>query len=145
MNKRFNYKTINIILAYIFLLAAVFITLLPLISMVGTSFKTKAEVLSTSSIIPEHFSIYFYQYVLSASHFLTYLKNSFLIAIAVAVTSTFLAILGGYSLSRYRKKIKALNIYVVFLLAMQMFPVILLIIPLYITFQSMHTLPLHCR
>ena len=50
--------------------------------------------------------------------------------------STFLSILGGYALSRFKKRVKGLKFYTIFLLALQMFPVVQLIIPLYLTFQK---------
>lgn len=122
---------------YIFLSLAVVIVLLPAISMVCTSFKSPDTIMSSLSIFPEKFSLYYYINVLEKSNFLIYLKNSFFVAVTVSACSTLLSIFGGYALSRYRKKVKGIKIYIVFLLVLQMFPVVQLIIPLYLTFQRM--------
>lgn len=124
------------ILPYAGLILVVFVTLLPVASMVMTSLKSPDTILSSNSFFPEEFSLYYYINVLKKSHFLLYLKNSVVIALLVSLFSTVLSILGGYALSRYKNKVKGLKFYIVFLLALQMFPVVQLIIPLYLTFQK---------
>lgn len=122
-------------LPYALLAVAIALTLMPVASMVFTSLKSPETILASKSILPEELSLAHYRNVLSKSRFLVYLKNSFLIALAVSCCSTFVSVLGGYSLSRYLKKVPMLRYYVIFLLALQMFPVIQLIIPLYLSFQ----------
>ena len=92
--------------------------------------------MSSTSFFPEEFSLDYYKNVLGKTHFLTYLINSVVIGVLVSLFSTLLSILGGYALSRFKKRVKGLKFYTVFLLALQMFPVVQLIIPLYLTFQK---------
>lgn len=136
MNRSKLKRWVSAVSPYFLLTLAVFITLLPVISMVSTSFKSPDTIMGSQTILPEKFSLHYYVNVLARSRFLVYLKNSFFVAVSVAVFSTLLSVFGGYSLSRYRKKVKGIKVYIVFLLALQMFPVIQLIIPLYLIFQQ---------
>ncbi len=137
MNQLHIKRKIAVVLPYLLLTLAALLALLPVISMVCTSLKSPETILSSVSILPEKPTLYYYGNVLSKSNFLIYLKNSFFVAIIVALFSTLLSVFGGYSLSRFRKKVKGINIYIIFLLVLQMFPVVQLIIPLYLTFQRM--------
>lgn len=128
---------------YLLLTVSVVLVLLPIISMVFTSFKSPDTILSSKGLVPEKWSLAHYQNVLRKSNFLTYLKNSLMVAAVVSLLSTSISVLGGYSLSRYSRKVRGLRFYMVFLLALQMFPVIQLIIPLYLTFQRLQITNTH--
>lgn len=130
-------RNIISILPYFLILFTIACTLLPIMSMVFTSLKSPANILSSKTLLPKEISFHYYINVLSRSRFLVYLGNSFFIAISVSVCSTLISILGGYSLSRYSRKVKGLRYYIIFLLALQMFPLIQIIVPLYLTFQRM--------
>lgn len=123
--------------AYLALTLAVILTLLPVASMVMTSLNSPETILSSKSFLPEKWSLYYYKNVIEKSNFLIYMKNSLIIGLSVTLFSTFVSILGGYALSRYKNKIKGLKFYIIFLLALQMFPVVQLITPLYLTFQRL--------
>lgn len=123
------------ILPYIALMITLCITLLPVASMVMSSLKSPGTFMSSTSFFPEEFSLDYHRNVLGKTNFLGYLGNSLLIGVLVAAFSTLLSILGGYSLSRFKRRVKGLRFYIIFLLALQMFPVVQLIIPLYLTFQ----------
>lgn len=129
-------KVVCGILPYAALILTLSITLLPVASMVMSSFKSPETFMSSTSFIPEEFSLDYYKNVLEKTHFLTYLGNSIFIGVIVSFCSTALSILGGYSLSRFKKRVRGMKFYTVFLLALQMFPVVQLIIPLYLTFQG---------
>lgn len=129
-------KAIYGILPYAALILALFVTLLPVVSMIMSSLKSPETFMSSTSFIPEKFSLAYYRNVLEKTNFLGYLANSLVIGVLVAAFSTVLSILGGYALSRFKKKVRGLKFYTIFLLALQMFPVVQLIIPLYLTFQN---------
>lgn len=137
MNAKKIKKACGKILPYLILTAILFVTLLPVLSMFLTSLKSPDTILSSKSFFPEKVSVSYYAKVIRKSNFLTYMKNSLLIAVVVSFFSTAMSILGGYALSRYKAKVKGMKIYIVFLLALQMFPVVQLIIPLYLTFQKL--------
>lgn len=128
-------KIFGKILAHFLLIFTICVMLLPVASMVMSSLKSPATFLSSTSFIPEEFSLDYYKNVLDKTNFLGYLFNSIVIALSVSVCSTLISILGGYALSRFKNRVKGLKFYVIFLLALQMFPVVQLIIPLYLTFQ----------
>ena len=129
-------KVVCGILPYAAMIFALGVILLPVVSMVMSSFKSPETFMSSTSFFPEKFSLDYYRNVLGKTHFLTYLINSVVIGVLVSLFSTLLSILGGYALSRFKKRVKGLKFYTVFLLALQMFPVVQLIIPLYLTFQK---------
>ena len=135
--KRFKIKHIAYtILPYAALILTLCITLLPVASMVMSSLKSPETFMSSTSFIPEKFSLDYNRNVVEKTNFLGYLANSLVIGLLVAAFSTVLSILGGYALSRFKKRVRGLKFYIIFLLALQMFPVVQLIIPLYLTFQS---------
>lgn len=136
MKKMTPKKVFFTVLPYILLVFAICVTLLPVASMVMSSLKSPETFLSSTSFIPEEFSLDYYKNVLEKTHFLIYLANSLIIGLLVTVCSTTLSILGGYALSRFKARVKGLKFYIVFLLALQMFPVVQLIVPLYLTFQN---------
>ncbi|MBU3875176.1 carbohydrate ABC transporter permease [Faecalicatena sp. AGMB00832] len=129
-------KVVYGILPYAAMIFALGVILLPVVSMVMSSFKSPETFMSSTSFFPEKFSLDYYRNVLGKTHFLKYLINSVVIGVLVSLFSTFLSILGGYALSRFKKRVKGLKFYTIFLLALQMFPVVQLIIPLYLTFQK---------
>jgi len=135
MEKRKGVKVIHTILPYFILALAIFMTLLPVFSMILTSLKTQREIMSSGDFFPNSVSFENYIKTIQKSNFLVYIRNSLMVAITVSVVSTVFAILGGYALSRYRNKVKGLKAYTTFLLVLQMFPVVQLIIPLYLNFQ----------
>lgn len=124
------------ILPYIILIIMLSISMVPLLSMLGTAFRSKETLMTTRTIFPQEWSLYFFKNVLSDKRVLIYFKNSFVVAAVVSMVTVFIAVLGGYSLSRFRKTVKGIKQYSIFLLMLQMFPIIQVIIPLYLTFQA---------
>lgn len=131
-SKKFFYTMFN----YAVLLLIGFIIILPILSMIGTSFKSPEEIFNTTKLFPSKLSWFYYNKVVATGRFLHYVKNSFVIAIIVAGISTLFSILAGYSLARYKNTVKGLKAYVYILLMLQMFPVVLIIVPLYTSFQA---------
>jgi ABC-type glycerol-3-phosphate transport system permease component len=129
-------KRLKIILIYFFLVLIVLVTTMPVITMMATSFKGPDEILSSAFIFPKKPSIFNYNDVLTRTRFSHYLVNSIFVSIAVAILSTIISTLAGYSLSRYSKKLKLLNLSVYLLLIIQMFPALLVIIPMYIIIRN---------
>jgi len=65
----------------------------------------------------------------TATNLTTCIINSFIAAIAVTVISLFVALIAGYVLTRF--KLKGSNGFIVLFLSAQMFPLVLVLIPLY--------------
>jgi ABC-type glycerol-3-phosphate transport system permease component len=75
-----------------------------------------------------------YLYLLNQTSFPTFLRNSLTIAIGAMILSLLLAVPAGYALSRFRSGL--LTTYSVTLFAIQMFPLVLALIPLFVLFRT---------
>jgi ABC-type glycerol-3-phosphate transport system permease component len=110
--------------------------LAPFLWMISTSLKDPAEVvLRDPTIIPRSFAIQNYADAFNRGNFSRYIVNSVVVALAVTFLSLLLATLSGYAFARFRLfggKAILLGI-----LATQMFPAILLAIPLYILIRNL--------
>lgn len=124
-------------LPYVVLIIMLGVAMLPLVSMLGSSFRSRATFMTTRTIWPQEWSLDFYKGVLSDTRVINYFKNSLVVSVTVSLISVIISILGGYSLARYDGKIKGIRFYGIFLLMLQMFPTIQLIIPLYLSFQKL--------
>lgn len=131
-------------LTHTILIIASIIAIFPVLWIISTSFKPYNEVFSTTiNIIPDNFTLENYKYVLSKNDhiFLTWIRNSAIIAISTTVFSVFLSATAAYALSRYKFIGHKATMYM-FLLT-QMFPGALLLIPLYNLMNSFGLLNTH--
>ncbi len=93
------------ICAYIILIIGGIFTLFPFLWMILTSLKTLEEALSpTSSIIPNHFQWHNYIEAFQAAPFLTYLKNSVIVALVSTVFVLITTILAAFAFTKYEFK-----------------------------------------
>lgn len=121
------------------ILFALFLTLFPFYWMVLTSFKFRAELFQLPpDWIPKTPTLKnYYDVLLSVKaerlNFITYFKNSVVVCIAVVALTLILAIPAGYSFSRFRfgGRRTVLNL----VLVSQMLPIVMLLIPFYVTFR----------
>ncbi len=118
------------------------IYLLPLFWMVSTSLKSQSEIFQTPPVlIPEQPQIESYRSALGLPTsrpelYITgtlYFKNSFIIASSTMVLTLLLAVPAAYALSRFNFRGK--TTFMLFLLAAQMLPGVLLVIPLFVLFK----------
>jgi multiple sugar transport system permease protein/raffinose/stachyose/melibiose transport system permease protein/N,N'-diacetylchitobiose transport system permease protein len=107
----------------------------PVIFMALNSFQTTQQMLTSKSVFPEHYSLANYIFLISNTPYLTYLKNSMITSFGAAFLSVFAGLLAGYALSRFSNIF--LGIYSNLLFAIQMFPIILALIPLFILFRPL--------
>lgn len=107
---------------------------LPIITMMLNSLRSTQEILSTKTVIPAHPSLENYTYVTARTNFWRYFFNSTLVAGGGAFFSILAATFAGYALSRFRSPV--LSAYSRGLLMVQMFPIILALIPLFILFRT---------
>jgi multiple sugar transport system permease protein len=112
------------------LLPMIFLSIFPLLVMLSTSFKTSQEVyIPPPTFLPRNATIQNYFDIWQVVPLGTYFWNSLLIGLGSTVASLFLAIPAAYALARYRFVGK--NLYILFLLGIQMFPPIVLILGLF--------------
>ncbi|MFZ1426961.1 MAG: carbohydrate ABC transporter permease [Geminicoccaceae bacterium] len=115
---------------YAAILAYVLFALFPLFWLVKISF-TPGSLLYTEGIRlwPSAATLANYRFVLTGSHFPYFFANSVTVSVATALAVTMLAGAAGYALSRFTFRLKAAIAFL--LLLTQMFPVVMLIPPIY--------------
>lgn len=89
---------------HLIMIAALFITFVPIIWMVSTSLKTRLGFAQhPASLIPTHPTLVNYRYMLTALDNLPiYMRNSFILALGTAAIQVFVASLAGYAFARMR-------------------------------------------
>jgi multiple sugar transport system permease protein len=113
--------------------------LFPVYWMVHSSFRRNPEL----TVMPPNFSLIGatlenYQRILSNAQYLTYYKNSFIVAGATVAICLPVAILAGYAFSRYRFPGRGLLMTGV--LSVQMFPIVAILIALYTFYAQLRLL-----
>ncbi len=122
--------------SYAVLVVAATIAILPAIWIFISSFKVEAEVFSTELelIGPSGITFANYEFLLTRGDFVQWFINSAMVAIAVTIIGVLLAATAAYGLSRYKFRGRSPTLYV-FLVA-QMFPGIILLVPLFRMFTD---------
>ena len=124
---------------YSILLIMTFLIFVPIFWMISTSLKTEAVMFDTPiELIPSEPTLESYKNLWSAYPFLTYLRNSVLVVSAATFFSVSISTIAGYGISRF--KFRGRSFYMSFLLATQLFPSIMLLIPYYKTFKTLNLL-----
>lgn len=115
----------------------VFLTYLvfPLLWMISISLKPTAEIYSgQQTLLPQALTIEHFRQVVSEEKVIRSIGNSFYVGILSSVLAVLIALPGAYALVRYRTP--ANNIILGWILTSQIFPVILIMVPLYILLRS---------
>jgi len=118
----------TILLAFIALIAN-----FPVLTVILNSLRSTNEIMASSSIIPTHLTLGNYVTIVVQSNFLIFFRNSLIVALSGTFVSIIVAGLAGYAMSRFHSKF--LRVYGSSLLALQMFPAILVLIPLFVLFR----------
>lgn len=119
---------------YLPLLLFMILVLFPIYWTFVTSITPESEVIKLPvHYFPQHATFENYTNVWNNNKFGTYFANSFITAGVTVIAVTICAIMGGYSLARYRFRGKKL--FTLVLLLTQMLPSIVLVIPLFKTFM----------
>jgi multiple sugar transport system permease protein len=126
--KQFIVKGLIQIIVLILLIYLVF----PFIWLLSISFKSTPEIVTGGlKIIPENLYFDHYRSIIHDSNL-----NSLLVSILSMTITLLIALPAAYSLVRYKTKIK--NAVLGWILASQIFPAILIIIPLYTVLRYLH-------
>lgn len=113
-------------------------TLAPFYWILITALKTSTEVFAKPlTYWPTNVTFENFINLFKKLHFEQYFLNSIIVSVSVTVMVSIMALIGGYAMSRYKFRGKAF-VYVL-LLCTQMFPAVVLMIPL---FQTMNNLKL---
>ncbi|MGI6150040.1 MAG: carbohydrate ABC transporter permease [Firmicutes bacterium] len=112
--------------------------LLPLLWMLSTSLKPETEVYTNLSIIPRQLDFSSYAHVWGQTEFPLWFRNSAVIALSSTTLALVIGCLAAYSLSRFRYPGRTL--FGQILLIVQMFPSILLVIPMFLIMSKVNLL-----
>jgi ABC-type glycerol-3-phosphate transport system permease component len=108
---------------------------LPIIMTVLNSFKTTREITTSAATLPSAWRLDNYAFLLERSSFGRYMLNSLIVATGSTLGSLIPALLAGYALSRFRTRGTAS--FGTMLLVVEIFPVILLLIPLFLIVRNL--------
>lgn len=119
------------------------IVLYPLAWMVLTSLKTLEETFVIPPVwLPEHPSLKTYGDIFVKYPIAAYFRNSVIVVAVTTVVSVVVSCMAGYAASRSRSRIK--KPFMTFLLVLQMFPAVMLLVPYYkmlTAYRLVDTLP----
>ena len=139
MGSKFRNRIVSAILAYLVLIISLIFFILPMLWIIYTSFRTQASIFTGDVFSPlDEYTLENYETILSVTDFLTFFWNSFKIASVVTLVSLFCSIIAAYGLSRF--DIKGKNALIMGVFSTQMFPQVLLIIPMYLIIFSLFLL-----
>ncbi|HUW14027.1 MAG TPA: carbohydrate ABC transporter permease, partial [Anaerolineae bacterium] len=131
MRSKSTNRIITVILSYLVVILALIFFIVPMLWIIYTSFRTQASIF-TGKVFPplSEFTLENYTTILSVTDYAQYFRNSFRIAASVTGLSLLCSITGAYALSRFDFKGK--NALIIGIFSTQMFPQVLLIIPMYL-------------
>lgn len=136
MNSRGYRKLGSRLLFYIPLLLTLVFVLVPFLWAISTSLKREGDVLSgIVRYIPDPATFENFVHVWNDNNFSQYFMNSVFVSVLSVVAITVLSVLNGYAMSRF--KFKGKSAFMLVLLATQMMPVILFVIPLFLIFKNL--------
>ncbi len=130
--RRFTNRT----LFYLVVVFAVAIVVFPSYWLLVTSLQTeKYQLVYPPYLTPQIFNWRSYVSLFEATPMLLWLRNSLVVSLGVTLLALILSVLGAYSLSGFRFHGRGLFIF--FLLATQMMPQALLVVPIFILFRQL--------
>ncbi len=124
-------KKIRQIIVLVLLVAVVLLMIFPFIWMLSTSIKPPEEIFTqVPRWIPLNPTLDNFKNILFKTSFPRYFLNSVVVGFVTMVVALAVTVFAGYALSRYNFRGK--NIFSMWLLVSQMFPPVLLIIPIFV-------------
>ncbi|MEG0179853.1 MAG: carbohydrate ABC transporter permease [Oscillospiraceae bacterium] len=134
--KVFNARTGSAALAYAFLCVAALLAAGPLVIIIFTSFKGQFEIVSnTAQLLPEKFTLYWYNSLLHKTDFLIYVKNSLVYSSLATLLGIAISSLAAYAITRYKGKKQ--KMFTRAIVMTYMFPPILLAIPYFMLVSAL--------
>ena len=125
------HRSLRYVVIYGWLLAVGLFAAFPFIWSLTGSFKARPEILTrVPTLLPQHPTLANYEYVLGQTPAARYFLNSVIVAAGTTLAALALGVSGAYALSRFR--FPARRTFAGWLLASQMFPGVLMLIPLFV-------------
>jgi ABC-type glycerol-3-phosphate transport system permease component len=120
----------HILVTYLVLLGYFSFLIVPMLWIIYSSFRTPDAIFSGRILSSfQEFTLDNYRKILAVNDFTRTILNSFKIAFGVTFITMILATMGGYGLSRY--KVKGRDFFILGIFSSQMFPPVLILLPLY--------------
>ena len=137
MSMKSKKKMRKVLSCYIPVVVWVLITIFPYYWFINISLTDNSMIMKLPVYYYPHFFTFDnYKKILTAMDFVQNFKNSLIVATLTTLVIILLSIFGGYAMSRY--KFKAKSGVMLLLLLTQMFPGIILLIPLFSVFVKLH-------
>jgi multiple sugar transport system permease protein len=114
------------------LLIALVITLVPLIWMVETSFKTNREITQESTLVARDLTFANYDRLFTDRNFGSYLRNSVVVTAASVLVSLVFGSLAAYAIARFRLWLRLERRIGLALLTVRIVPAIVVVVPVYL-------------
>jgi ABC-type glycerol-3-phosphate transport system permease component len=119
------------VLSYLVVLISLVFFIGPMLWIAYTSFRVESSIFTERILSPaDKYTLQNYATILSVTDFPLYFLNSVKIGLAVTALSLFVSIIGAYGLSRF--DVRGKNALIVGVFSTQMFPQVLLMIPIYL-------------
>ena len=133
-------KTASKVAPHVVILIGMVLVLFPIAWMISTAFKDTGTMFALPpQWIPEHPTLEPFRTILSPNNpFLTWFRNSVLVGLGTSFASLLFAVPAGYAFSRYR--FRGSNGILLFIVGSQMFPIVLLLISIYLMFRNLSLL-----
>ncbi len=122
------------VVAHLVLLLLTIFALAPLAWAISSAFKPDREILTGLNFLPESPTLRNFTFVLGNTEFPTWIRNSLLVSLGTTFLALAIGSLGGYAMSRWRFRGSVL--YGNTLLTVQMFPGVMLAIPLFLVLTN---------
>jgi len=131
-----NDSFIFIVVLYAILILCCIITFYPLLNVLSIALRPSNNLFSTTlEIIPKDWTFNNFKQAIVGTNLLIWLKNSFIVSLAVSVIGVVFSASAGYSFSRFRFYGRRPGMIV--LLITQMFPAPMLLLPTYVILSRM--------
>jgi len=134
-SRRRRARTLTQALKFCLLLFIVLLVNVPIITMIINSLQSNDALMASSAVIPHQVTLINYVNLFSQTTFFTFFRNSLIVGGVSTAASIMIGAFAGYALSRFRAP--GVNTYAASMLLLQMFPVIMVVIPLFMTFKTL--------
>ena len=134
-----RYARVTRPLHYAALIGFVIFLAFPLLFLLVTAFKTQREVIGRdASFLPSGLHWESFSEAIDKTRLFTTARNSLVVALATMVLSTLISLPAAYALARFQTKLRGLA--TGWILLSQVFPFILIVIPLFILLRDLKQL-----
>lgn len=136
LQKKKNAESLKVFIIYLLIILTVGLLLLPFFWMVSTSFKPADEIFSPEpSFLPHKATLSNYLTMWRDTLFPNYLKNTLVVSLLTVLITMVVALPAGYSISRF--KFRGRLAFSSGLIAVQMFPSMILLIPMFVIMNKL--------